>query len=204
MIHPDVSRWADFVRGLGGETERAELRRHLEDGCTVCAGRLASLEKVTAVAAADGRLAPPASALRLVQALALLAHPERRSRLDALALVLRGDTARDGVTAGTRSGEPPAGRQLHFASAGCVLELSVEGAAGSAASRTVVGGCSGPEGRPLTGAAVLAVAGGRVVGRTRTGEIGEFQLGGLPAERFELWLISGGERPLVAELDLAS
>lgn len=151
MTHPDLARWADYLRGLSAAGERRALRRHLDSGCQRCAARVAALAPV-----------------------------------------------------GVRNSEPPAGRHLLFETTEWTLDVSVESEADPAGSRAVAGICLGHESSPLVGAAVLAIMGERVVDRTRTGEIGEFQLTGLPSERLELWLVAGAGRPLVAEIDLAT
>lgn len=202
--HPEHERWADHLRGLGSEAERAELTSHLEGGCDLCAGRVAALERVLAVAAADLEQAPAASALRVVRALTALGSPRRRSLLGALVLELSADTALGGAPSGIRSGEPPAGRQLAFTRGGWSLEVTVEVPVHPRAAAELIGTCGDPAGRPLTSATVMAVAEERIVGHQRTGEIGEFRLAGLPAEQLELWLLAGGEPPLVAELDLTA
>lgn len=198
MSHFPLSRWSDYVRGLGSEPARRAMRRHLDAGCRRCAGRLAAMERMAALATADAGPAPPAAARRSVKALMALHHPQRRSWLDAVGWRLRRDSAREPALVGTRSGDS-AGRQLLFEADGCALDLSVEPIAGTDAL-AVTGSCLRAGGEPLAGAAVVAMGDGRLVDRATTDELGGFAFEGLPP-KCELWLFAERGRPLVAALD---
>jgi anti-sigma-K factor RskA len=74
MGHFDVAFCADFVRGIVGADDRAELERHIAV-CRACAANLRWLVEVAALTAADARYEPPAELLTRADAMFATAKP---------------------------------------------------------------------------------------------------------------------------------
>lgn len=49
MKHYSLEKWADFVRGVIDERERAAMHSHLEEGCTMCQEALVLWKRVDTI-----------------------------------------------------------------------------------------------------------------------------------------------------------
>ena len=61
--HYDVPEWADFVRGLGDDAQRAAMRQHVSAGCARCGEFVATLQRFAPIAASEAQYEPPAEAV---------------------------------------------------------------------------------------------------------------------------------------------
>lgn len=202
ISHPNITLWADFVRGLVNDEVREAMREHLDTGCRRCTQRVVVLERVRASAEAEAGATPPAGALRSVKALAALHRPERSSILGAGVFALCRNSALEPALGGFRSGDD-AGSHLFFEVGDCTLDLSVETGA-DPSTRAVSGNYIRRAVDPVAGASVVALSDGRIATAGTTGELGEFAFEALPAVACELWLFAQDGRPLVAALDLSA
>src|SRR5437899_6550124 len=79
MNHFDISKWADFVRGLIEESAQVAMKRHLASGCRKCRHTAELLRKLVTAARNDSQLQVPDYALRYARANFFLQQPDKRS-----------------------------------------------------------------------------------------------------------------------------
>ena len=96
MRHPKITDWADYVRAVADDGDRAALQQHLDHGCTLCEATVVALQRVAETAAADRALAIPDGTVRSVKALFAAQHPAAHGFWSELRLRIA--TARAGET----------------------------------------------------------------------------------------------------------
>src|SRR5579862_9131759 len=64
MKHYSTEQWADYVRGVASESVRAEMQRHLEQGCRKCDRALSVWTKVRKITQQESIYKPPDNAVR--------------------------------------------------------------------------------------------------------------------------------------------
>jgi hypothetical protein len=69
MKHYTAGEWIDFVNGLGTKTDRAEMQKHLDQGCKRCSKTLFQWRKVRRVAVAEAAYQPPDETVRMAKAM---------------------------------------------------------------------------------------------------------------------------------------
>ena len=77
MNHFDISKWADFVRGLIEESAQVAMERHLASGCRKCRHTAELLRKLVTAARNDSQVQVPDYALRCARANFFLQQPEK-------------------------------------------------------------------------------------------------------------------------------
>jgi len=167
--------WADFVRGRSTPQAKSAIESHLASGCTTCLSAAALWKSFMEVAAKEQDYAPPAQAVRLVEAhfaAAKLAAPTPRP----LASLVFDSFARP-LPAGVRSGSAMA-RQLVYEAEGLTIDLRIDKHANSKAL-SIVGQVLdartlrlAPEAVPVA----LLDRHGEPLQRTATSNFGEFHL----------------------------
>jgi len=69
MKHYTTEGWIDFVNGIGTVRARAEMQKHLDQGCKRCSSTLAQWRKVRRAALAQASSQPPVEAVRIAKAM---------------------------------------------------------------------------------------------------------------------------------------
>jgi hypothetical protein len=174
--HFPLEDWADFARHVARPENCTAMQRHLDDRCGACTALHNTLVAVDALARADAQYEPPASTMRLAQALYSQPKPAGclERALESVRLLF--DSQLAPATAGVRGG-PARPRQLLFASSDRVIDLQVMPSHERA--RTVLIGqiaAAPPLERRFNGLAVLLRQGTTQVAATSTTEFGEFQM----------------------------
>src|SRR5947209_18417021 len=95
MKHFDISKWADFVRGLIEESAQVAMKRHLASGCRKCRRTTDLLHKVEAATRSDSQVHVPDYALRCARAIFFLQQPEKVQILPRMPARLLYDSFRE-------------------------------------------------------------------------------------------------------------
>src|SRR5262245_29844553 len=74
-MHYTVEDWADFTRNSAPAGRQLAMQRHLDEGCADCADSCRTWQAFQAVVASDAQYEPPASAVRLAQAIYVIPKP---------------------------------------------------------------------------------------------------------------------------------
>lgn len=197
MKHYEITLWSDYVRGLGGEDERAAMREHLEAGCAQCAEVLAALRAVVETAAVEREHAPPSHALRTVRAYLAITGQVRHGRgARVLEMAYDSDFSDPAVATRVQSGT---GRQVRFESRDYSVDVRID-PPGDAGTAVVAGQCLDSKGDPVVGTPAVLMDGGEIASQGLTGEEGEFQLTTRSGSRLELWLLLAGGQNLTVPL----
>ena len=181
MDHFTVEQWADFARKVTSPDVTATMQRHLDSGCTKCAGSLKSLKKVAALAGREATYEPDAGIVRIARALFAGQSQAQRHRVREL-LPLVFDSFAQPAMAGVRVALATT-RQLLYRKGGCCIDIRIEHATG-AKEAILVGQVldSGQQGRDVASILVELMSGEKVIASTATTSYGEFQFL-FPAER---------------------
>jgi hypothetical protein len=174
--HLTEEDWVDFARQQGDPQERARQLRHLETGCRRCAKTVRLWKAVSSVAHEERSYDPPAEALRQVRGRFALHKPPSLAERIARQAVLLFDSFAQPAPAGVRAAGPTP-RQLLYQTGPYTLKLRVEPEPGS--DRLSIVGQILDEKDPraaLQDIGVLALQGSRMLDRTLTNRLGEFQL----------------------------
>src|SRR5437899_1829405 len=94
MNHFDISKWADFVRGLIEESAQVAMKRHLASGCRKCRHTADLLRKLVTAARNDSQVQVPDYALRCARAI-FLQQPEKVQILPRIPARLLYDSFRE-------------------------------------------------------------------------------------------------------------
>lgn len=196
----DLSQWTDYARGLNDPQSRGELAAHLAlPGSESARRSVAAFEGLLAFARRDAELEPPADALRGAKLLGALLRPGGAGGegwLSRLRSRLTFDSAATPLAFGVRhfGGDLGDDRQLIFQSDDYCVDLRLEREA-ARGSWVVVGQllCEKDGVAPVPGVSMLATSEDRFVGRTRTGELGEFQAAGLPGADLRFFFLVSEE-----------
>jgi hypothetical protein len=193
--HFDIDRWTDFVRGLAGQTEHAEMEKHLAQGCTRCSRQVALLRRL-AGSAAGIRATPEVPGHVVERALAMFqqaprTRPERRRLIASMIFDSFAVPAAAGAR-GTRSGT----RRLSYRADNFELELLADLDRRSQ-TVTITGQLSNRviPGSVPTGVPVQLVSGRKVLRQTATNEFGEFQLDSFIAKGLTLRVAAAEAAP---------
>ena len=126
MNHFTIWDWADFARGVAGETAGAAMQAHLSSGCSRCERTVRVLRGVSAAARSEGQYEPPERAMRYARALFSLHRPEKVGLARLVGRLIH-DSAFAPMPAGMRAeGQEHATRHLLYEAGGYYLDVQVE------------------------------------------------------------------------------
>ena len=173
MRHFSSEKWADFVRNVLGQEEKATMQGHLDTGCAACSESLAAWVRVRDVAACAREYQPPESAVRTVKG--LLAIYGKSRRVAGLAAVLFDSLVTPGAV-GVRSAAGTARQMLYGVDKYRIdlrLEPKTESDTISLVGQILI---SGEPAGPVGQTAVALLKGRRILSTSQTNEFGEFHM----------------------------
>src|SRR2546425_1221975 len=189
MNHFDISKWADFVRGLIEESAQVAMKRHLASGCRKCRRITDLLHNVVTAARNDSQVQVPDYALRCARAIFLLQQPEKVQILPRIPARLLYDSFREPLPAGLRT-QQRLSRQALYQAGDYSLDLRLENERGS--SRVaLVGQIQNRKqaGKRLGGGVpVLLVSGKMILAHAVSNSLGEFQMEYAPQKHQRLYV----------------
>src|SRR3989441_1493780 len=130
MNHFDISKWADFVRGLIEESAQVAMKRHLASGCRKCRRITDLLHNLVTAARNDSQVQVPDYALRCARANFFLQQPEKVQILPRIPARLLYDSFREPLPAGLRT-QQRLSRQALYQAGDYSLDLRLENERGS-------------------------------------------------------------------------
>src|SRR2546427_6081354 len=189
MNHFDISKWADFVRGLIEESAQVAMKRHLASGCRKCRRITDLLHNVEAATRSDSQVHVPKYAVRCARVFFLLQQPEKVQILTRIPTQLLYDSFREPLPAGLRTRQRLS-RQYLYQAGDYSLDLRLENERGS--SRVaLVGQIQNLKqaGKRLGGGVpVLLVSGKKILARAVSNSLGEFQMEYAPQKHQRLYV----------------
>jgi hypothetical protein len=177
MRHFGVEQWADVARDIHTESEiRAALLQHVGSGCRECGDSFQLWQSVATNARNEKSYTPPEDVVHQAKALsALLANRTDNSVAGELAKLVF-DTFTQPITVGVR-GAATSPRQLLYRAGRLAIDLRVEVKPGEVP--VFLFGQILQEGHSDRGEKAVEVTlleGSRALGRTKTNELGEFEM----------------------------
>ncbi len=174
MSHFSLEQWTNFVRGAVAEPERAQMERHLQDGCPPCDKLRGLMEEVRRSADWARENDPPEHVLRrAIRIMEPRLEPQGLGWAIAPTRLLF-DSLLAPAPAGLRSAGLLQRATVHE-SDGITVSLRVEREAGTSVL-SVVGQIAGGSGDDLSHLPVLIWRGDKTVARTLTSGAGEFHM----------------------------
>jgi hypothetical protein len=195
MNHFTLGDWVDFAQDLKTRAVRAEMQRHLDEGCRQCLRVVRMWRNLVAFASGERSCHPPERALRFVRGVFGLSKPARQGiRVPAMAHLLF-DSSAQAVVAGVRSSHS-APRQLVYSVGKLFIDLRIEWRLGHV---FVVGQAQQHSSRDpgLGGRDVLVLQGTKTIARTTSNQFGEFQFTLESEENPEFSIVVKGPTSLV-------
>src|SRR5437879_6904091 len=186
MNHFDISKWADFVRGLIEGSAQVAMKRHLASGCRKCRHTADLLRKLVTAARKDSQVQVADYAVRCARVFFLLQQPEKVQILPRIPTQLLYDSFREPLPAGLRT-QQRLSRQYLYQAGDYTLALRLENERGT--SRVaLVGQIQNRKepGKRLRGVPVLVASGKQVLAQAVSNSLGEFQLEYAPTKRLRL------------------
>jgi hypothetical protein len=174
MQHFSSEQWADFVRNVSGDKDRAAMEAHLESGCKRCSTALAHWLRIRDAAVRERSYEPPVRAVCAAKGLVAL---RTRPRRVPIAQLLFDSFRAPAFAAGTRSFANDA-RQLLYAADDFRVDLRIE--PNQEKSRVCLLGqvlISSAPARPATGVRTTLLQGSKILATLQTNEFGEFEVG---------------------------
>jgi hypothetical protein len=206
MRHFGEEDWADFARQVVPPERRAEMQRHLNQGCAKCSKSVRLWQRVQETAGREAFYQPPASTVRYVKGSYALHRPKAaKSRAKRFARLIR-DSFREPLLTGTRTiGASP--RQLLYKLGQILVDVRMELQAGS--DRLSLVGQVYQSGQPQTAMqdiSVLAVSPEGELARTRTNRFGEFhlELDSRGSTSFVLSVVAGEAKEILIPIPLGA
>jgi len=197
--HFSLTDWADFVRAVVPEEQRASMQKHLDEGCGRCGKTVELWTEIADFAKHEVAYEPPASALRVAQSyIGPLRQPSRQAEGFQLA-TLTFDSFENQALAGVR-GFDPVPRQLMYQSGDIFIDMRLEPELAS--DLMLVAGQVVDAQQPevgLAGIPVSLLGGGDTLFETTTNQLGEFQLSFRAAQQLQL-LFGTKHAPLLLQL----
>jgi hypothetical protein len=141
--HYSLAEWTDFVRDLTNESQRSEMKRHLESSCPACS-------RVVTLLGAVWECRAPVEVPDDLTARARSIFPRRRpapaaeSLAERLVAALKFDSFAAAAPQGARA-VPASVRRLRFGTASVDVELVVDAPRGRAVSLTGLSSANGGE-----------------------------------------------------------
>src|SRR2546426_3279361 len=188
MNHFDISKWADFVRGLIEESAQVAMERHLASGCRKCRHTAELLRKLVTAARNDSQVQVPDYALRCARANFFLQQPEKVQILPRIPARLLYDSFREPLPAGLRS-QQRLNRQALYQAGDYWLDLRLENERGS--SRVALVGQIQNRKQPgkwVEDVPVLLVSGKKILAHAVSNSLGEFQMEYAPKKHQRLYV----------------
>src|SRR2546425_3638497 len=189
MNHFDISKWADFVRGLIEESVQVAMERHLASGCRKCRRTTVLLHNVEAATRSDSQVHVPEYAVRCARVFFLLQQPEKVQILPRIPTQLLYDSFREPLPAGLRT-QQRLSRQALYQAGDYSLDLRLENERGT--SRVaLVGQIQNRKqvGKRLGGGVpVLLVSGKKILAQAVSNSLGEFQMEYAPKKHQRLYV----------------
>jgi hypothetical protein len=188
--HFDITRWADFARGVGSREAQAEMQEHLSSGCEACAHTRDLLHRFgETLLSAEATPPVPAAVLQRAEGIFRLRQPEKIGFVQVLAQLVY-DSFREPLPVGIRTGRSGS-RQVLYEAGDICIDLRLEFEKGGALV-SLVGQVSNRQ-RPhhsLAGVPLVLMSGTELLARTLTNQYGEFQLEYEPRNCLSLHLSS--------------
>ena len=195
MQHFDIARWTDYVHGLVPLPERAQMDRHVREGCHSCR-RLADLvARIQTEIAAEP--AVPEALVRRAQAIFPAGESAREAsdwlRLPRLAAQLIFDSLALPCPEGARAAAAAEAHKIYHAG-DYAIDLQIEHAPESD-EMALVGQLAdrSASGHPVSGVSVLLTARSRVLARAESNRFGEFCLVGRSVQGLTLRVPLAGD-----------
>jgi len=189
MNHFDISKWADFVRGLIEESAQVAMKRHLASGCRKCRHTADLLRKLVTAARKDSQVQVADYAVRCARVFFLLQQPEKVQILPRIPTQLLYDSFREPLPAGLRT-QQRLSRQYLYQAGDYSLDLRLENERGT--SRVaLVGQIQNRKqaGKRLgVGVPVLLVSGKKILAHALSNSLGEFQMEYAPKKHHRLYV----------------
>ena len=176
MRHYSLEKWVDFARNVIGEDERIEMQSHLQTGCAGCSKELSMWQRFQQVAGREFVFAPPAEAVRTVNAAFANRSADRRGEAKSQVASLLFDSFRSPLLVGVRSSES-ASQQLLYGAGDYRIDVRIEPQMDS--EKVVLIGqvlnSADPDER-LSALPVNLLKGRKLLAESITTEFGEFQI----------------------------
>ncbi len=169
MRHFKLADWTDFVRGVGDRAVSVAMAAHLESGCSRCDALARSARRLAEDAASMA--APPEAAVRWIEAYFRVQQPRRLNRLAAR---LAFDSRLAPLPVGTRS-QSDYSRHLVYNARDYTLDVRMDYSP-LRHEMQIVGQILRRHGMPLPNVPTFLISGDRLVSRSITGRLGEFQM----------------------------
>lgn len=187
MKHFQIHEWADYVRGLGDESLRTAMKKHLETGCRRCQDTVGTFEKLVSTIAADQSPEVPAHVVHNAEALFAMYPPEQVTFAHKIARLVH-DSFRTPLPAGVRSQRGMNRQALYQSGDFCVdVRLDHERGAKTVSLTGQLANRKNPA-MMLRDVPVALMSGKQLVASAKTNEFGEFQLHYEPKGRLRLHL----------------
>ena len=188
MNHFDISKWADFVRGLIEESAQVAMERHLASGCRKCRHTAELLRKLVTAARNDSQVQVPDYALRCARAIFFLQQPEKVQILPRIPARLLYDSFREPLPAGLRT-QQRLSRQYLYQAGDYSLDLRLENERGSPRV-ALVGQIQNRKqpGKRLGSVPVQLLSGKQVLAQATSNSLGEFQMEYEPSKHLRLYV----------------
>lgn len=178
MEHYSLEKWADFVRQVIGEQERAQMQSHLDnDRCKKCSRILDLWQRVKVAARQEQTYQPPESAVRSMKGTFATHGRSNASRgIRAIAELLF-DSSRSPLPAGVRSSGTSPRHLLYGVGGDYRIDIQIEAQPDSDKVAVVGQVLSSVNPDEIVGVApVILVRGTRVLVESLTSPFGEFDL----------------------------
>lgn len=203
MKNFDITQWCDYVRGLSSP-EDAQAMAALQATEPEAARTAELFGRVQAVAEADLAMEIPASALRIVKAAASVRRPAAEEIPDARWRFLNIDVLFDSLRQPAMMGVRDLGmshRQISLKAEAFMVDVRWEHERAND-SGSLVGQLMNEDAtQPVPDIPVLMVSDGRIVGRSVTNDLGEFQGSSLPNQALDLYVLVGEDTCITVALE---
>jgi hypothetical protein len=173
--HYSSEEWVDLARGVGSKDLKEAMEGHLKT-CEKCSKVFSMWRRVNDIAHRQEGTEPPDAAVRTVKGMYAIHGPRPHHPLKTLAAQLLFDSLQIPLQAGIRSSGTDV-RQLLFGSGGYRVDLRIEPQMDSDKVSLIgqVLNVANP-GKTVVSAPVALVQGGKVLAKSLTNQLGEFQL----------------------------
>jgi hypothetical protein len=201
MKHFGILQWADFARGVTPEGERAEMREHLESGCTECRDAFGFCDAFARISKKMTDQPAPGGAARLAKSIFPARPRQVPRRAYRIPVELVFDSFLAPCPAGLRSSWQ-VGWQALYRAGDCSLDVRIEPDLGSSRAALIgqISNHVAPDVR-MSDVPVCLKSGSRVVAETLSNQFGEFQLEYDQQRRLQLCIrLEGGAKRIVAPL----
>ncbi len=186
MKHFSIAEWADFVRDVATEEQRAHMQKHLDEGCSGCTETVQMWKSVTECARQEAYYEPPSSSFRIAKSyFAPFKLASKQATATQIARLTFDSFARR-AQVGFRGADPLA-RQLMYQFEDVFIDLRLEpkpatnqvGLVGQIAD-------SGQTSGSVEGVVVSLLRGNDTLLQTSTNQFGEFHFSMQSSELLQL------------------